>query len=120
MPEPEQRDVRFGFSVDQELADVVLRTLEQVRRDPGGKKTAQELIDTVLELTDAGLRAYYVRPLEQAKAGTIAIGTAKVGISTAKRGISLIVGKVLRGMGEDQLRSIADSLEDFLIRGSDP
>ena len=119
MAEPKQHGVRFGFSVGQELTAEVLRTIEQVRSDPGGKETVTALVDTVLELTDFGLREYYVRPLEQARAGTIALGTARVGISTARRGISLIVNKVLRGMNEDQLLSIADSLEDLLIRGSE-
>ncbi len=114
----ESRDLkhRLGFPVDEELVREMTEVIEQLRSDPGDKGHVTALVDTVLKLTDAGLREYYVIPLRQAGTGTIALSTAKVGISTAKRGISVIANKLLRRMGEDQLRSIADSMEGFLIR----
>ena len=115
----EPRKDRLGFPLDARLSDEMLSTIEQVRLDPGGEPAKKALIETVLKLTDAGLHEYYVRPLEQAGAGMIAMGTARLGIGTARRGISVIVNKVLRGLGEDQLRSIADSIEGLLIRGAD-
>ncbi len=115
MAESDDRGNRFGFALDDQLTAKLERTIEQLRADPGAKATVKTLVDTVLELTDAGLREYYVRPLEQAGAGAIMLGTAKVGISTAKRGISVIVNKVLGGMKEKQLLSIADSMEDMLV-----
>lgn len=119
MTELRDREHRLGFPVDEALSEEMLSTIERVRLDPSGKEAAKVLVDTVLKLTDAGLREYYLRPLEQAGAGMIALGTAKVGIRTARQGISVIVNKVLKGMGEDQLRSITDSMEGFLIRGTD-
>ncbi len=115
MPEPKDHDVRLGFSLDGELAEETFRIIEQLRSDPGSKDHVAALVKTVLKLTDVGLREFYVRPLEQAKAGTLALGTAKIGISTAKRGISLVVNKLLKGMSEEQLLSIADSMEDLLV-----
>ena len=116
MTESGHQRYRLGFPLDEELAREMRETIEKIRSDPRDKDHVAALVDTVLKLTDAGLREYYVRPLEQARAGTIALGTAKVGIQTAKRGISVIANKLLRGMGEGQLRSIADSMEGFLIR----
>ncbi len=118
MPQPMGHNVCLGFALDAKLCSEMLQSIEQVRSDPGDKRHVTTLVDTVLKLTDVGLREYYVRPLERAKAGTLALGTAKVGISTVKRGISVIVNKVLRGMGKKQLLSIADSMEDLLIRDS--
>lgn len=115
MSEPQSHDVRLGFRLDQELTEGTLRVIEQLRDDPGRKEHVAALVELVLKLTDHGLREFYVRPLEQARAGTIALGTARVGISTAKRGISVIVNQLLKGMSEKQLRSIADSMEDLLI-----
>ncbi len=119
MPEPKNHDVRLGFRLDQELTAETLRIIEQLRGDPGRKDHVAALIKTVLKLTDVGLREFYVCPLEQAGAGTIALGTARVGIGTAKRGISVIVNKMLKGMSEEQMLSIADSLEDLLVGRSD-
>ncbi len=107
----------MGFPLDEELRRETLRTIDQIRRDPGDGAHLAALGDTVLKLTDAGLREFYLRPLERAGAGTLALGTARVGVGTAKRGIAVIVNKLLRGMGEAQLRSIANSMEGFLIRG---
>ena len=116
MPKPRDCDVRLGFRLDEELTEEMLSTIEQLRSNPGHKDHVAALVKTVLKLTDVGLHEFYVRPLEQAKAGTIALGTAKVGISAAKRGISVVVNKLLKGMSEKQLRSIADSMEDLLVR----
>ncbi len=116
MTDSPDRKSRLGFPVDDELISEMLQAIEQFRREPRRKDHVAALADTVLKLTDVGLREYYVRPLEQARAGTIALATAKVGVGTARKGISLIVNKLLRKMGEDQLRSIADSMEGFLIR----
>ena len=116
MTDRRSREHRLSFPLDEELAREMRETIDKVRSDPRDKDHVAALVDTVLKLTDAGLREYYVRPLERARAGTIALGTARVGIQTAKRGISVIANKLLRGMGEDQLRSIADSMEGFLIR----
>ncbi len=106
---------RLGFSIDRELARETIRAIEQIRHDPRDKDHVATLVDTVLKLTDVGLREYYVGPLERAGAGMVALGTAKVGVRTAKQGITMIVKKVFRGLGEDQLRSIVDSMEDLLI-----
>ncbi len=114
--ESPDRENRLGFAIDNELTCEMLGVIERLRRDPRRKDHVAALVNTVLKLTDVGLREYYVRPLKQADAGTIALATAKVGISTAKKGISVIVNKLLRKMGEQQLLSIADSMEDFLIR----
>jgi hypothetical protein len=119
MTESRDREHRLGFPLDDQLTEEMLSAIEQIRLEPGRKAVVTALIDTILKLTDTGLREYYVRPLEQAGAGMIALGTAKVGIRTAKQGISMIVPKVLRGMSEAQLRSIADSMEGLLIRVPD-
>ncbi|MCP3997918.1 MAG: hypothetical protein GY722_23085 [bacterium] len=106
----------MSFPLTEELTRQTIETITEVRRDPGDRDNAAAIIDLVLRLTDVGLHEYFVRPLEQAKAGMMALGTAKIGITTAKRGISVIVSKVIRGMSADQLRSIVDSMEQMLIR----
>ncbi len=116
MPESPAQEGRFGFPVSEELTGELLAVIEQIRRDPSDKAHVTALVEVVLKLTDAGLQEYYLRPLEQARTGTIGLGTAKIGISTAKRGISVVVNKLLRGMKPPQLESIADSMESFLIR----
>lgn len=116
MPNTSQEGSRLGFRISDELSEKIARTIEQVRSDPRRKEHVTALVDLVLELTDAGLLEYYLRPLEEARAGAIARTTAKAGISTARRGISVIVNKLLRSLSAGQLLSIADSMESFLIR----
>ena len=115
MPAPSEPESRFGFPLDAELAREVRSTIERLRRDPADQAHVASLIEVALKLTDAGLREYYLRPLEQARAGTLSLGTARVGISTARRGIAVIVNKLLGGMKPAQLESIANSMEDFLL-----
>ena len=115
MPDP-QTTSRLSFPLDEELTNRTIETIESFRSHPEDKANADALVDLILALTEAGLHEYYVRPLEQAKAGMMALGTAKVGVTTSKRGISVIVNKVIRKMSTDQLHSIVDSMESMLIR----
>ncbi len=116
MTNPTDPTSRFGFPLGEDLTRRTLAAIEQIRRDPADKAHVKALIELVLELTDSGLQEFYLRPLEQAKTGTLGLGTARIGISTAKRGISVVVNKLLRGMKPAQLESIADSIESFLVR----
>lgn len=116
MPDPPERGSRLAFPVPGELTRETVATIDNVRRDAGEAAHVTALIETVLKLTEVGLEEYFLRPLERAEVGMIAIGTAKVGIATARRGITVIVTKVIRGMSEDQLRSVADSMENMWIR----
>lgn len=117
MPDQPIAENRLAFAVPEELTREMLSTIEDVRRDPGEDAHVTALIDTVLKLTERGLAEYFLRPLERAGVGVVAISTARVGIATAKRGITVIVSKVIRGMSEAQRRSVVDSMEDMLIRG---
>lgn len=116
MPDPPQRGSRLAFPVPDELIQEMLATIENVRCGAGEEAHVTALIETVLKLTEVGLEEYFLRPLERAQVGMIAIGTAKVGIATARRGITVIVNKVMRGMSEEQLRSVADSMETMWVR----
>jgi len=107
---------RLAFPIPEELTREMLAAIGQIRDDAGDKAHVTALVDVILKLTDAGLGGYYVLPLERAGAGLMALGTAKVGISAARRGISAIANKVIRGMSKEQLLSIADSMESMLIR----
>ena len=115
MPDP-PAVARLSFPLSEELTRKTLETIAMIRDEPYDKSHATAVVELVLELTDVGLQEYYVRPLEDSDAGMVALGTAKVGVTTAKRGISVIVSKVIRKMSPDQLRSIVDAMESMLIR----
>lgn len=107
---------RLAFSITEDLTREMLAAIGQIRTDASDQAHVTALVDVILKLTDAGLGEYYVHPLERVGAGLMALGTAKVGVSAARRGISAIVNKVIRGMSAEQLLSIADSMESMLIR----
>lgn len=106
---------RLGFVLPPELADEALATIAKIRADPAEAESRKALVANVLRLTDAGLRAYYVEPLERAGVGVLGLATAKLGIRTARQGISTIANKLLGGMKAEQLLSIADSMESMLV-----
>lgn len=107
---------RLGFPITDELTREMLAAIGKIRSDASDQAHVTALVDVILKLTDAGLGEYYLLPLERANAGLIALGTAKVGVSAARHGISALVNKVIRGMSAEQLLSIADSMESMLIR----
>lgn len=76
--------------------------------DPTGH--ARTLADLVVDLSEAGMEYYFLKPIRQAKLGVVAQKTAEFGTSGALRIMSPIVRTVLHGATAAQLRVIAEHM----------
>jgi hypothetical protein len=75
----------LAFSVPPGLQERTAAVIEEIRHspDPGSYRT--ELIEVILELTRTGLHSYFLLPLERAGVDSVALGTAKLGVTAARR-----------------------------------
>jgi hypothetical protein len=97
--------VRFFHSVAlRKRTDAVLARIE---RDDDATPHASALSSVVVELTEAGLGYYFLRPLQESKFGFVARQTANLGMSGALRVMSPIIGRILAGADTPQLRGVA-------------
>jgi len=83
------------------------RLLAAIENDGDPTAHAHDLADLVVELSEAGMDYYFLRPIRQAKLGVIAQKTAQYGMAGALKLMTPIVRTVLHGTTVEQLRVIA-------------
>ena len=83
------------------------KLLTAIEKDEEPTRHVEALSTLVLELAEAGMTYYYVKPVEQAKLGFVARQTAGLGIAGSLRVMGPIVRNILGGADAKQLRVIA-------------
>jgi hypothetical protein len=68
----------------------------------------------VVDLTQAGLDYYFLRPLRRAKVGFVARQTATLGMGGALRVMSPIIRSILAGADTAQLRVICRHIRELM------
>ncbi len=109
------RREHLAFPVPPELRNRAEAIIEKVRGDTTPKAHADELIEIIVELTHTGLHAYFLAPLERVEVGTLALGTAKLGVATAGKSLPTLVRRILGKMDDDQLREIVEILDEMMM-----
>lgn len=90
------------------------KVLLAVERDEDAKQHAAALSSVVLELTEAGLDYYFLRPLQQARAGFVARQTASFGLAGVLRLMSPVVRSIIGGSDTPQLRVIGRHIRQLM------
>ncbi len=106
----------LAFELPPELLAKTEEILAKLRSTEDRRAHAPELVEVVLELTRYGLDAYYFQPLELAEVGFTSRSTAKAGIAAGRKGISLLVRRVLGSMSDAQLLAVAEFMDGILIK----
>ena len=108
-PEPY---LRFRHSEElQEKTIELLDTLEQTE-DP--KQYRDALGDLVLELTNAGLDYYFIKPLKLAEVGFMTQQTANLGMAGAQRVMGPMIRRIIRGMDKNQVLIICGYIRQLM------
>lgn len=72
------------------------------------------LADVVVELMKSGLDAYFMTPLERAKAGFIVEQSANLGLAGAQQVMGSVIRNIIGRMGGPQLLSVCGSIRQFM------
>jgi hypothetical protein len=105
MPTSAKPSLRFFHSAA--LRKRTEAVLARIEHNDDATQHARSLSGVVVELTEAGLDYYFLRPLQQAKFGFVARQTANFGMAGALRVISPVIGRILAGADTPQLRGVA-------------
>jgi hypothetical protein len=73
-----------------------------------------ELAEIVLELTEAGLAYYFVKPVEAAKLGVMAQQTTKLGLVGILRVMGPVARGVIGGMDGPQLLTVSKHIRHLM------
>lgn len=108
-PEP---FLRFTHSAD--LRARTLAILEAVEGAADATAHGQALADVVVELTHAGLDAYFMQPLKLAKTGFVVQQSANLGMAGARQVMGSVIRSIIGRMDDPQLRSVCESIRGFM------
>lgn len=112
MPTASKPSLRFFHS--PALRTRTNKVLAAIDRDEDATRHSDVLSSLVVELTDAGLDYYFLRPLQQAKVGFVARQTASLGMGGALRVMSPIIRRILAGANTGQLRVIGRHIRHLM------
>lgn len=102
------------FHLSDALQAKTLAVLDALEQSPEPTEHRDALADIVVELTNAGLDAYFMQPLKRAKAGFVTERSASLGMAGARRVMGSIIGSIIGRMNEPQLRSVCASMRQFM------
>jgi hypothetical protein len=112
MPASAKPSPRFFHSAAlRTRSNEVLAAMERAK-DPTQHVVA--LSSLVVDLTEAGLNCYFLKPLQQAKVGFVARETARLGMAGALRVMSPIIRTILAGTTATQLRVITRHIRQLM------
>ena len=112
MPTSAKASLRFFHSAD--LRTRSHKVLAGLERDKDPTQHAGALSSLVVDLTEAGLSYYFLKPLQQAKVGVVTRQTARLGVAGTLRVMSPVVRSVLAGTNAAQLHVIARHIRHLM------
>ena len=101
--------------IEPELARAARDLARRLRTAERPRELRREGAEMVLRLTEAGMAAYFLRPVEALRLGVVASGTVSVGLKSAQAGIGLFVRRLVDGLSDEQLRKVASAIEQRLV-----
>jgi hypothetical protein len=90
------------------------KVLAALERDEDPTEHAGALSSLVVDLAEAGMDYYFLKPLQQAKVGFVARQTASLGMGGALRVMSPVIRSILAGMNAAQLHVIARHIRQLM------
>lgn len=102
-----------------ELAAELESFLKKARELPDPTTLREGGADLIIRLTNACLDHYFVRSVDQLGLGLIAKQATNLGLKTAAGGIGLFVRRIAGSMNADQIRKLADLMEELILEVPD-
>jgi hypothetical protein len=111
---PAVREPSLRFRYSSELHRRALAVLDALEADADPTRHRQALSELVVELTDAGLDYYFLRPLELADSGFVVRQSANLGMMGAKNFMSPVLRSVIGRMEAFQLKIVAGFIRGLM------
>ena len=90
------------------------KVLAGIEHDKDPTQHAEVLSKLVVDLTEAGLDYYFLKPLQQAKVGFVTRQTARFGMAGALRMMSPVIRTILASANATQLRVITRHIRELM------
>ena len=100
--------------ISDELARQTLDYVATIREAESPRDHRKAGISLINDLTMAGLNGFFLDSSREIGLGTVSQGAVRLGLSTAGRGISVVVRRLVGKFNDNQMRTTADILERII------
>lgn len=101
------------------LPDELAKELETFLRDarslPDPTSLREKGADLIIRLTSHSLDHYFLRGVEKLGLGMISRQATSLGLKSASAGIAMFVRRIAGSMSADQIRKLADLMEELIL-----
>ncbi len=104
--------IRFYHSDDLRYRTLAL--LDRLEQPPDDRRHRDALTNVVLELLDAGLAYYFMRPLQLAQAGFVAEQTARLGLESVRRAMAPVIRSIIGRLDKQQLIIVCGHIRQIM------
>ena len=109
------RTTLIAAEIPSDLAAEARDLVGRIREHEDPAELREEGAAMVLELTRAGLDAFFLDPVERLGLGTMTRSMVKVGLGSAAKAIGVFVNRVVGSLSEDQVVEMAELVDRMLI-----
>lgn len=113
--EPPRHYICFPLPAD--LYERSQALIARVHNDTEVDGYREDIITSLEDLIEEGIQVYYVAPISQVEVGRITKAAADMGISTVKKGTSMVLQKVFKTMPHATLLPLAAYFQTLLHQG---
>lgn len=97
------------------LAKELETFLEQARSLPDPTSLRETAADLIIRMTNESLDHYYLRGAERLGLGLISRQATSLGLKSSSAGIALFVRRIAGSLTGDQVRKMADLMEELIL-----
>lgn len=104
-------------------SDLYVRSQEMIARvqtDTGVDGYRDDIITSLEDLIEEAIQHFYIKPIAKVEVGRITKAAADMGITTVKKGSSIVLHKVFKTMPHAKLIPLADYFQTLLHEGLMP
>ena len=109
------RTTLIAAEIPSDLADEARDLVARIREHEEPSRLREEGAAMVLELTRAGLDAFFLDPVERLGLGTMTRSMVRVGLGSAAKAIGVFVSRVVGSLSGDQVVQMAELVDGLLI-----
>jgi hypothetical protein len=102
--------------VKQEHSELAHEIIGRIKSDHPSTKHISDLTELIIDLTESGMRFYFIESLERLNVGAVTMGIAKVGISSTTKGMKMVITKVLKKLDSEQISELTTFLDEIICR----
>jgi hypothetical protein len=105
----------LGFPISDELYQRVVDLGEKVSAAENKRPYAIPIFEVVRDLSDAGVRYFFIESLQRANSGRLKVMAVENAIGIGKRAILGIGKQVLKGMSSEQIGTMMEMMTESLL-----